>query len=121
VFGLVAVALAAIGLYGVLSYGVVRRQGEIAIRIALGARSSRVIGMILRETFFVILAGLVLGGGLAYAAARLITSQLFGVAPQDPFTISLSVALLLVVALVAAYLPAHRASRLDPMVALRRE
>jgi predicted permease len=120
-FGGVAILLAAIGLYGVLSYGVVRRRSEIAIRIALGAQAGRVIGMILRETAVLIVAGLTLGAGVAYAAARLITTQLFGVTPEDPLTFGLAVALLVLVALFAAYLPAHRASRVDPMAALRSE
>jgi predicted permease len=118
-FGSVALMLAAIGLYGVLSYGIARRTGEIAIRIALGAQSGRVIAMILRETIGVVGVGLALGGGLAYAASRLIDSRLYGVAPQDPLTLALAIGLLLVVALSAAYVPAHRASRVDPMAALR--
>lgn len=119
VFGFVALTLAAIGLYGVISYGIAGRTGEIAIRIALGAQRGRVIAMILRETFGLVGAGLALGGGLAYAASRLIDSQLYGVAPQDPLTLAMATALLLLVALSAAYLPAQRASRLDPMAALR--
>jgi predicted lysophospholipase L1 biosynthesis ABC-type transport system permease subunit len=121
VFGSVALALAAIGLYGVLSYGIARRRREIAVRIALGARPGRVIAMILRETLGLLIVGLSLGGGLAYAASRLIGSQLYGVAPQDPLTMLLAVGLLLSVALSAAYLPAQRASKLDPMQALRSE
>jgi predicted permease len=121
VFGSVALTLAAIGLYGVLSYGVARRTGEIAIRLALGARSGRVIAMILRETTTVVCVGLVLGGGLAVAASRLIGSRLYGVAPQDPLTLVSATAVLLLVALSAAYVPAHRASRLDPIAALRHE
>ena len=121
VFGCVALTLAAIGLYGVLSYGIARRTGEIALRIALGAQPGGVIGMILRETGGLVIAGLALGGGLAYAASRLIDSRLYGVAPQDPLTLVLAIVLLLLVALSAAYLPARRASRLDPMAALRQE
>ncbi|HTM25563.1 MAG TPA: ABC transporter permease [Vicinamibacterales bacterium] len=119
VFGSVALALAAIGLYGVLSYGVARRTPEIAVRMALGAQRRRVIGMILRETSGVVAMGLILGGALAYGASRLIGSRLYGVEPQDPLTVTAATALLLSVALSAAYLPARRASRLDPMVALR--
>jgi putative ABC transport system permease protein len=119
VFGCVALTLAAIGLYGVLSYGVARRTGEIAIRIALGARPGRVTSMILRETIGVVCAGLAFGGGLAYAASRLIGSQLYGVAPQDPLTLASATGVLLLVALSAAYLPARRASRVDPTTALR--
>jgi predicted permease len=121
VFGCVALTLAAAGLYGVLSYGVARRAGEIAVRIALGAQRSRVIAMILGETIGLVIAGLALGAGLAYAASRLIGSRLYGVAPQDPLTLALAIGLLLTVALSAAYLPARRASRLDPMAALRQE
>jgi ABC-type antimicrobial peptide transport system permease subunit len=121
VFGCVALTLAAIGLYGVLSYGVARRTGEIAIRIALGAQRGRLIAMILSETSKLVIAGLAFGAGLAYAASRLIGSRLYGIAPQDPLTLSVAVGLLLVVAFSAAYLPARRASRLDPMTALRQE
>ena len=121
VFGVVALVLAAIGLYGVLSYGVARRTGEIAVRIALGAQSRGVIAMILRETLGVVVLGLTAGSALAYMASRLIDSRLFGVAPQDPLTLALAVGLLLWVALSAAYLPALRASRVDPMAALRQE
>lgn len=118
-FGIVAIALAAMGLYGVLSYGIARRRSEIAIRIALGARPRAVVAMILRETSGLILTGLAVGAGLAYMASRWITSQLYGVAPQDPLTLMLSAALLVGVALAATYLPAQQASRLDPMAALR--
>lgn len=121
VFGCVALTLAAVGLYGVLSYGIARRTGEIAVRIALGARPGSVIAMILGETIGLVIAGLLLGGCLAYAASRLIDSRLYGVAPQDPLTLALATGLLLLVALSAAYLPARRASRLDPMAALRQE
>jgi predicted permease len=121
VFACVALALAAIGLYGVLCYGIARRTGEIAVRIALGARPGRVIAMILGETMGLVVAGLALGAGLSYAASRLIDSRLYGVAPQDPLTLALATGLLLLVALSAAYLPAQRASRLDPMTALRQE
>jgi len=121
VFGSVALLLAAIGLYGVLSYGIARRTGEIALRIALGARPGRVIAMILRETIGLVAAGLAIGAGLAYAASRWIESQLYGVDPQDPLTQALAAGLLLLVALSAAYLPARRASRRDPMAGLRQE
>jgi predicted permease len=118
-FGGVALLLAAIGLYGVLSYGVARRTAEIAVRIALGARPGRVTSMILRETTSLVAAGLALGGVLAYAASRLIDSRLYGVAPQDPVTLLIATGVLLIVALGAAYVPAHRASKLDPVAALR--
>jgi predicted lysophospholipase L1 biosynthesis ABC-type transport system permease subunit len=120
-FGAVALALAAVGLYGVLSYGVARRTGELAIRIALGARSSRVIAMILQETVVLLVAGLAFGAVLAYASLRLIDSRLYGIEPQDPLTLASAAGLLVAVAIVAAYLPAHRASRVDPMMALRQQ
>jgi predicted permease len=118
-FGCVALALAAIGLYGVVAFGIARRTGEIAIRLALGARSGRIVSMILGETAGLVGVGLALGGGLAYAASRLVESRLYGVAPQDPLTLLLALGLLLLAAFGAAYLPARRASRLDPIVALR--
>jgi predicted permease len=120
-FGVVALALAAIGLYGVLSYGVARRTSEIAVRVALGARPSRVIAMILRETAGVVTIGVLAGGALASAASRLIAGALFGVAPWDPVTFALALAVLLAVAGLAAYLPARRASKLEPIAALRSE
>ncbi len=90
VFGSVALLLAATGLYGVLSYGIARRSGEIAVRIALGARPRRVIAMILRETSWLVIAGMAAGAGLAYAASRLIMNRLYGIAPQDPLTLALA-------------------------------
>jgi predicted permease len=121
VFGCVALALAAIGLYGVVSYGIARRTGEIAIRVALGAHPGRVVVTILRETSRLVGAGLALGVGLAYAASRFVVAQgrLYGVAPQDPLILGSAIGLLLLVALAAAYLPARRASRLDAVAGLR--
>ncbi len=118
-FGAVALTLAAIGLYGVLSYGITRRTGEIAIRIALGARPGRVISMILGETAGLVAAGLVVGALLAASASRLLGNQLYGVEPQDPLTLSLALGVLLATSLAAAYLPALRASRLNAIDALR--
>jgi ABC-type antimicrobial peptide transport system permease subunit len=120
-FAVIALLLAAIGLFGVLSYAVARRRSEFAIRIALGARPGGVVAMVLREMGGLIAAGLALGGGLTYAASRWIASVLYGVAPQDPLTLACAVALLVAVALVAVCLPAWRASKLDPMTALRQE
>ncbi|MPZ21682.1 MAG: FtsX-like permease family protein [Luteitalea sp.] len=120
-FGVVALLLAAIGLYGVLSCGVARRTNEIGIRKALGAQHSAVIAMILRETGVLLAVGLVAGIALSAAAVRLITSRLYGLEPTDPLTFAVAVAVLSLVALIATWLPAQRASRVDPLVALRHE
>jgi predicted permease len=120
-FACFALALSALGLYGVLSYGTARRRGEIAVRVALGALPARIVSMILRETGWLIVTGLVAGLALAYVASRFLVNQLFGIAPQDPLTIASAMVLLAFVALGSAYLPAQRASRLDPMQALRNE
>jgi predicted permease len=121
VFGCVALIVAAVGLYGVLAYNVVRRKSEIAIRIALGARQNGIVGLLLRETMRIVFLGLVIGLGLACIGLRLIQTQLFGVAPQDPIIVGSALGMFLLVALSAAYIPARRASRLDPIVALRGE
>jgi predicted permease len=120
-FGLVAVLLAAMGLYGVLSYGVARRTNEIGIRKALGAQHSALIAMILRETGWLLLVGLIAGGALSAVAIRLITSRLYGLSPSDPLTLAGAPLGLVVVATLATWLPAYRASRIDPLVALRCE
>jgi predicted permease len=120
-FGGVAVLLAAIGLYGVLSYGVARRTNEIGVRKALGAQSSALIAMILRETGWLVLVGLVVGCAAAVGATRLIASRLYGLSPTDPVTLVTAIAGLALVAALAAWLPAWRASRVDPLVALRTE
>jgi len=118
VFGVMALTLAALGLYGVLSYGTARRSGEIAVRIALGAHPRRVVSMILWETTGLVLTGLAVGAGLAVGSSRLIATQLYGVTADDIMTSAVACGLLLIVALVAAYMPARRASRLSPMTAL---
>jgi ABC-type antimicrobial peptide transport system permease subunit len=121
VFGIVAGLLAAIGLYGVLSHGVTRRTNEIGIRKALGAQQRTLIAMILRETGLLMLVGMIAGAGVSIAAVRLITSRLYGLSPNDPATMASAVAGLMVVAALATWLPAYRASRVDPLVALRQE
>jgi predicted permease len=120
-FGIVALLLAAIGLYGVLSYGVARRTNEIGIRKALGARHGVVMAMILRETGLMLILGLLAGTGLSVAGLRLIESRLYGLAPTDPLAFVSAVAMLAAVALAAAWLPAYHASRVDPLIALRYE
>jgi predicted permease len=120
-FGAVALMLAAIGLYGVLSYGVTRRTNEIGIRKALGAQHGTVIAMILRETGLLLALGLIVGSALAAAALRLITSRLYGLEATDPIAFATAIVLLSTIAGVAAWLPAWRASRVDPLIALRYE
>jgi predicted permease len=120
-FGLLALSLACIGLYGVMSYNVARRTHEIGIRMALGASARRIVGLVVRETTSVVLIGAALGLGASLLASRLVATLLYGLAPNDPLTIAISAALLLAVATIAGWLPARRASRVDPMVALRRE
>jgi predicted permease len=120
-FGVVAILLAAMGLYGVLSYGVARRTNEIGIRKALGAQPRALIGMIMRETGWLLAVGLVAGGALSAGAIQLISSRLYGLSPGDPLTFGLAIAGLALVALIATWLPAWRASRVDPLVALRYE
>jgi predicted permease len=120
-FGLLALLLACIGLYGVMSYGVARRTNEIGIRMALGASAPRVTRMVMRETMWVVSIGVAIGLGAALAGTRLIASMLFGLAATDAVTISVAVLTMISVAAVAGYLPARRASKVDPMVALRYE
>ena len=119
VFGAVSLLMSAIGLYGVLSYGVTRRRGEFAIRMALGASKGRLASLVLSETAVVVLVGIAAGAGLAVAGSRLVTNQLFGVKPGDPITLATALVVLLATAFLAAYLPARRATGLDPMMALR--
>ncbi len=120
-FGGLALLLAMIGLYGVMSYNVARRRNEIGIRMALGAEQSRVLRMVLREVAILIGIGLAIGLGAAVATTRFVASFLYGMKPNDPWTLSLSAAALALVAALAGFLPARRASRLDPMTALREE
>jgi predicted permease len=123
-FGAAALLLATIGLYGVLSYGVARRSSEIAIRLALGAHARTVVAMILKESTGLVLLGLAAGAALtagaalAYGGAQVDARLLYRVEPHDPRTIAVAVLILLAVALAAAYVPARRASRMDPMAAL---
>jgi predicted permease len=120
-FGALALAIAAVGLFGVMSYSVSRRTNEIGIRLALGAQRGHVLGQIMRESMILVIAGVVFGLGVALGTGRFIASQLFGLAPTDVVTIGLAMAVMLVVSTAAGYMPARRASRVDPMVALRYE
>lgn len=121
-FGGLALLLSAIGLYGVISYSVARRKGEIGVRVALGASQGQVLSLVLREGLALAAAGLLVGGPLLWGAARLVERQLLhGMEPLDPASIGIAVAGLGVCALVAAWLPAWRAARLDPAAALRND
>jgi len=120
-FGALALVLSAIGLYGVMSYRVARRRNEIGIRMALGAARSRIRGMILRDVAVVLAFGLGAGVAAALGATRLIATFLYGVSARDASTLIASSLILALVAVAAGYLPAHRASRLDPVTALREE
>ena len=124
-FGLLALVLACVGLYGLMAFSVVRRTGELGIRMALGAARDRVVLLIMREAILLVLAGVAIGAPAAFLAGRLsanrISGLVFGLTATDPLTMGGAIALLFVVAAVAAYLPAARAGRLDPMVALRRD
>jgi predicted permease len=120
-FGLLATLLAAVGLYGVMSYSVARRTREIGIRLALGAPRERVLRMVLREVGTLGAWGLGLGLPLALALSRLVSAQLFGLAPHDPLTLAAATVLLGCVTVLAGLLPARRATRVDPMLALRYE
>jgi putative ABC transport system permease protein len=118
-FGVLAVLIAAIGLYGVMSYLVTRRRLEIGVRMALGADAADVMRLVLAESGALIAAGLGVGTGLAYAASRSATTLLYGLTPLDPVSFAVSGGVLLSVSVLAAAIPAVRASRLDPTVALR--
>lgn len=120
-FGVVALLLACIGLHGTLAYAVGRRTQEIGIRMALGAQRRQVLGLILRDAILLVAGGVLLGVPLAIAASRLVTSQLFRVTGSDPVTLWAASALMIGTALVAAFLPARRATRIEPMAALRNE
>jgi len=120
-FGFLAALLAAIGLYGVISYMVVQRTKEIGIRMAIGAERVDVLGLILREAGLLTVTGLVIGAGLALGAAQAAKSLLYGLKPRDPITLVAAVVVLSAVAAFASFWPAYRASKLDPLIALRYE
>jgi putative ABC transport system permease protein len=120
-FGALALLLAMIGIYGTLSYLVTERQNEFGVRMALGAQPGSILRLVMRDVIAVLAAGVVVGAGISLASTRLLQQMLFGLSPRDAATIAAAAAVLSAVALLAGYLPARRATKVDPMVALRCE
>lgn len=120
-FALLAIVLAATGLYGVMSYSVARRTQEIGVRMALGARPLDVLKLVLRQGMILTLIGVVVGLAGALALTRVMSSLLFGVTERDPITFGVVAALLIAVAFIACFVPARRATRVDPLLTLRCE
>ena len=120
-FGIIAALLACVGIYGVMSYGIAQRTSEFGLRMAMGANRADVLWMVLREALWVASVGVAIGIGLALASSGLVNSVLFGLRPNDPIAIGAATAVMIGVALFAGWLPARRATRIDPMVALRHE
>jgi ABC-type antimicrobial peptide transport system permease subunit len=120
-FGALGVVLASVGLFGLMAYTAARRTNEIGIRMALGATRPTVVVLVLREAFVLTAAGIAVGVPATLAAARLISAKLYAVRPADPLTLSAAAVLLLSVSTLAGFLPARRASNVDPMAALRHE
>lgn len=120
-FGILALVLACIGIYGIMAYTVARRTNEIGVRLALGAQTGEILGMILNETSRLALVGIAAGLGTALPVTRLLRTMLFGLKPDDPVTLAGAALLLFAVALIAGFIPALRASQVEPMQALRHE
>jgi ABC-type antimicrobial peptide transport system permease subunit len=117
-FGALALVLACIGLFGLMSYNVARRTNEIGIRMALGAGRGTVVGMVMRESLTLVAIGMAIGVGASIWAGRFVKTVLFGLTPMDALTMAAAIGLILLVSSLAGFLPARRASRVDPMVAL---
>jgi putative ABC transport system permease protein len=120
-FAVLALLMASVGLYGVLSYSVTRRTPEIGVRMALGARRATVVIDIVRTALLLAGVGIVLGTAAAFVATRLLSAELFSVGRADPATFAATAAVVIVMALVASWLPAQRAASVDPLLALRAE
>ena len=120
-FSLLALSLACVGLYGIMTYNVLHRTNEIGIRVALGAQSGGILWMVLRESLLLLITGIAIGVPATLAVTRFVKSQLFGLSPFDVTTMTTAVITIAAVIIVAAYIPARRAAKVDPMVALRHE
>ena len=120
-FGVLALILACIGIYSIMAWMVSRRTNEIGIRMALGARADQVQGMVLREAAWITSSGVAMGVAAALALGRVVASLLYGLSPWDPITFACAALLLMLVAVGASWIPAHRAARVDPIQALRHE
>src|SRR5262249_45996071 len=121
ILGALALALAAIGIYGVMSFNVAQRTREMGIRIALGAHRGRVLTLVISQGMRLAIIGMAIGAAFAAAVTRFVATFLYGISPTDPLTFAGIAAILGLVAFTACYLPARRATRVDPMVALRSE
>src|SRR5581483_41149 len=120
-FGVLGLILACVGLYGLLAYNVVRRTKEIGVRVALGAPRRSVLWMVTRRAVLLVIGGVAAGMPAAWLLSRQVQTMLFGLKPADPLVMAAAIAMLALCALFAAYLPAQRAAKVDPMIALRHE
>jgi ABC-type antimicrobial peptide transport system permease subunit len=121
VFGVLALLLVAIGLYGLMSYSVAGRTAEIGVRMALGAEPGGILDLILSDSLRMIAIGLTIGLPVALGMSRLVSKMLFDLSPADPLSLTIALVIVVGIALLAAYFPARRATKVDPMVALRYE
>jgi ABC-type antimicrobial peptide transport system permease subunit len=120
-FGLLATLLACIGLYGVMAFAVARRTKELGVRLALGAQPVALLWLVMKEVLLLLAIGLAVGAPAGIALGRFVSTQLYGIQPNDPWMAGLTMLVLTIVAAAAGMIPAHRASRIDPILALRYE
>jgi putative ABC transport system permease protein len=121
IFAALALLLAAIGIYGVMSYSVSERNHAIGVRMALGARPGQIVSLLLKESLILAVLGMLIGVGASFAATPVLANMLYGVKAHDPLTLTLVSLFLLAIAALATFVPARRASRIDPMASLRQE